>query len=90
MIVEDIVDSGFTLEALCNQLLLRNPASLRVCTLVDKRAQRATEVAVDYVITSYSIHYTKLYEVFVPPALELAAWSGVLPGWRLKGPRPKA
>ncbi len=49
LIVEDIVDSGFTLEALCNQLLLRNPASLRVCTLVDKRAQRATDVPVDYV-----------------------------------------
>jgi hypoxanthine phosphoribosyltransferase len=49
LIVEDIVDSGFTLEALCNQLLLRNPASLRVCTLIDKRGQRATEVPVDYV-----------------------------------------
>jgi len=49
LIVEDIVDSGYTLEALCNRLLLREPASLRVCTLVDKRAQRATEAAVDYV-----------------------------------------
>jgi hypoxanthine phosphoribosyltransferase len=49
LIVEDIVDSGFTLEALCNLLLLREPASLRVCTLVDKRSQRATEVPVDYV-----------------------------------------
>lgn len=49
LIIEDIVDSGFTLEALCNLLLLRKPASLRVCTLVDKRAQRASEVSVDYV-----------------------------------------
>ncbi|MHB8708030.1 MAG: phosphoribosyltransferase, partial [Desulfuromonadales bacterium] len=49
LIVEDIVDSGYTLEALCNLLLLREPASLRVCTLIDKRAQRATEVPVDYV-----------------------------------------
>ena len=49
LIVEDIVDSGYTLEALCNLLLLRQPASLRVCTLVDKRALRAAEVAVDYV-----------------------------------------
>jgi hypoxanthine phosphoribosyltransferase len=49
LIVEDIVDSGYTLEALCNRLLLREPASLRVCTLVDKRAQRAAEVPVDYV-----------------------------------------
>jgi hypoxanthine phosphoribosyltransferase len=49
LIVEDIVDSGYTLEALCNQLLLRNPASLRVCALIDKHAQRGTEVPVDYV-----------------------------------------
>jgi hypoxanthine phosphoribosyltransferase len=49
LIVEDIVDSGYTLEALCNRLLLREPASLRVCTLVDKQAERATSVAVDYV-----------------------------------------
>lgn len=49
LIVEDIVDSGYTLEALCNRLLLREPASLRVCTLVDKQAERATAVAVDYI-----------------------------------------
>ncbi len=69
LIVEDIVDSGFTLEALCNQLLLRNPASLRVCTLVDKRAQRATEVAVDYIgftldrgfIVGYGLDHDECY-----------------------------
>ena len=49
LIVEDIVDSGYTLETLCNLLLLREPASLRVCALIDKQAQRATEVPVDYV-----------------------------------------
>lgn len=49
LIVEDIVDSGYTLETLCNLLLLREPASLRVCTLVDKKSQRATDVTVDYV-----------------------------------------
>jgi hypoxanthine phosphoribosyltransferase len=49
LIVEDIIDSGYTLEALCNRLLLRQPASLRICTLVDKRAQRAADVPVDYV-----------------------------------------
>ncbi|NJC89223.1 MAG: hypoxanthine phosphoribosyltransferase [Desulfuromonas sp.] len=69
LIVEDIVDSGYTLEALCNLLLLREPASLRVCTLVDKRAQRATEVPVDYVgftldkgfIVGYGLDYDERY-----------------------------
>lgn len=69
LIVEDIVDSGYTLEALCNLLLLREPASLRVCTLVDKRSQRATEVPVDYVgftldkgfIVGYGLDYDERY-----------------------------
>lgn len=69
LIVEDIVDSGYTLEALCNLLLLREPASLRVCTLVDKRSQRATEVPVDYVgftldkgfIVGYGLDYDERF-----------------------------
>jgi hypoxanthine phosphoribosyltransferase len=77
LIVEDIVDSGYTLEALCNQLLLRNPASLRVCTLVDKSAERATEVVVDYVgfalekgfIVGYGLdhdeHYRGLPDIYL-------------------------
>jgi hypoxanthine phosphoribosyltransferase len=48
LIVEDIVDSGLTLESLCNLLLNRQPASLRICTLIDKHAQRVTDVPVDY------------------------------------------
>ena len=69
LIVEDIVDSGYTLETLCNLLLLREPASLRVCALVDKRAQRATEVAVDYIgfsmekgfIVGYGLDYDERF-----------------------------
>jgi hypoxanthine phosphoribosyltransferase len=69
LVIEDIVDSGYTLEALCNLLLLREPASLRVCTLVDKRAQRATEVSVDYVgftldkgfIVGYGLDYDERF-----------------------------
>ncbi|MCK4535523.1 MAG: hypoxanthine phosphoribosyltransferase [Desulfuromonadales bacterium] len=49
LIVEDIVDSGQTLKALCARLLQREPASLRVCTLVDKKAARITDIHVDYV-----------------------------------------
>jgi len=49
LIVEDIVDSGQTLDTLCESLRLRNPSSLRVCTLVDKKALRETDVQVDYV-----------------------------------------
>lgn len=49
LIVEDIVDSGQTLSALLERLRQREPASLKVCTLVDKKAARIMDVAVDYV-----------------------------------------
>ncbi|TLM64750.1 MAG: hypoxanthine phosphoribosyltransferase [Deltaproteobacteria bacterium] len=69
LVVEDIVDSGYTLEALCNLLLLREPASLRVCALVDKKSQRATDVPVDYVgfslekgfIVGYGLDYDEQF-----------------------------
>ncbi len=49
LVVEDIVDSGLTLESLREMLLNRQPASLKICTLIDKQAQRITEVPVDYI-----------------------------------------
>jgi len=49
LVVEDIVDSGLTLESLRSMLLNRQPASLRICTLIDKQAQRITNVPVDYI-----------------------------------------
>ena len=49
IIVEDIVDSGYTLECLYHKLLLQNPRSLKICTLIDKRARREVEIEADYV-----------------------------------------
>ncbi len=49
IIVEDIVDSGYTLECLYNKLLLQQPRSLKICTLIDKRARREVEIEADYV-----------------------------------------
>jgi hypoxanthine phosphoribosyltransferase len=49
LVVEDIVDSGLTLESLRTMLLNRQPASLKICTLIDKQAQRVTTVPVDYI-----------------------------------------
>lgn len=49
LVVEDIVDSGLTLESLRSLLLNRQPASLKICTLIDKHAQRLTNVPVDYI-----------------------------------------
>ena len=49
LIVEDIIDSGNTLETLYHRLLLRHPRSLRICTLIDKRGRREVNVRADYV-----------------------------------------
>jgi hypoxanthine phosphoribosyltransferase len=49
LVVEDIVDSGLTLESLRTLLLNRKPSSLRICTLINKQAQRITDVPVDYI-----------------------------------------
>ena len=49
LVVEDIVDTGMTLNTLLNGLRARGPASLCVCTLLDKRARRLVDVTIDYV-----------------------------------------
>lgn len=49
LIVEDIIDSGRTLSFLIDMLKSRKPASLKLCTLLDKPERRVTDVKVDYV-----------------------------------------
>lgn len=48
LIIEDIVDSGYTIRAVIDFLCTRQPKSLRVCTLLDKAGRRETPVPVDY------------------------------------------
>jgi hypoxanthine phosphoribosyltransferase len=49
VIVEDIIDSGLSLSYLRKNLLARNPRSLAIVTLLDKRVPRERQVYVDYV-----------------------------------------
>ena len=48
VILEDIVDSGHTLQYLCELLKKRNPASIKICTLLDKPSGRKVEMIPDY------------------------------------------
>lgn len=48
LVVEDIIDSGRTLKYLLDNLGTRKPASLRLCTLLDKPTRRVTDIKVDY------------------------------------------
>ena len=49
LIIEDIVDTGLTLEYLHRMLLVRRPKTLRVAALLDKPARRKVTVPVDYI-----------------------------------------
>ncbi len=49
LMVEDIVDTGMTLNYVLSHLAAHNPASLHVCTLLDKRVRRLVDVPLDYI-----------------------------------------
>lgn len=49
IVIEDIVDTGRTISFLKEYLLEKNPASLKICSLLDKPSRRVTEVEADYV-----------------------------------------
>lgn len=49
LIVEDIIDSGLTLRFVMDVLMARRPASLRLCTLLNKPSKRQVEIPIDYV-----------------------------------------
>ena len=48
LVVEDIIDSGYTIDSVLNLLSTRHPASLNVCVLLDKAERREVEVPIRY------------------------------------------
>ncbi len=69
LIVEDIIDTGRTLHYITDNLHTRNPASLKICTLLDKRARRVIDIPLDYVgfevpdkfVVGYGLDYGQIY-----------------------------
>ena len=61
LIVEDIVDTGLTLFKVRNLLRDREPASLRICTLLDKPSRRKIDVPVDHVGFTIEDHFVVGY-----------------------------
>ncbi len=69
LIVEDIVDSGLTLNYLASNLRNRRPASVRICTLLDKPDRRQAPVVPDYngfiipdrFVVGYGLDYQERY-----------------------------
>jgi hypoxanthine phosphoribosyltransferase len=69
LIVEDIIDTGRTLSYITENLRTRNPASLKICTLLNKPSRREVPVTLDYVgfdipnefVVGYGLDYNELY-----------------------------
>ena len=69
LVVEDIVDSGRTLSYLLEMLRDRKPASMKLCTLLDKPDRRIIDVPVDYTgfqipdefVVGYGLDYDQRY-----------------------------
>jgi len=69
MVVEDIVDTGLTLKYLLENLSTRKPASLKICTLLDKPTRRKSDVVPDYngftipdeFVVGYGLDYAEKY-----------------------------
>lgn len=69
IIVEDIVDSGLTLSYLLKNMKSRNPASVKLCALLNKPERREVDVDVDYVgfevpnefLVGYGLDYASKY-----------------------------
>ncbi len=69
LLVEDIIDTGLTLNYLLRYLRGKGPQSLRICTLLDKPARRLVEIPVDYTgftipdqfVVGYGLDYGEIY-----------------------------
>lgn len=69
LIVEDILDSGRTLEYISSILKVRNPNSIKICTLLDKPSRRVANVQADYIgfevpdefVVGYGLDFNEKY-----------------------------
>ena len=69
LLVEDILDSGVTLDNLRRMLMLRNPRSIKICTLLDKPERRKADIKADYLgtvvpdefVVGYGLDYDEKY-----------------------------
>ena len=77
LVVEDIVDTGLTLHKVRNLLLDREPASLKICTLLSKPSRRRIEVPVDYIGFSIEDHFVVGYGLDLEGKLRNLPYVGI-------------
>ena len=77
LIVEDIVDTGLTLEYLIATLAMREPASLKVASLLTKPARRTVEVEADYCGFVIEDHFVVGYGLDLDERYRNLGWIGI-------------
>lgn len=86
LIVEDIVDTGHTIAAVIELLATRRPASLRICTLLDKAERREVPVPIDYVGFTIPNHFVVGYGLDVDEYYRHLPYIGIVKeGFSLDG-----
>ncbi|MEJ5227252.1 hypoxanthine phosphoribosyltransferase [Thermodesulfovibrio sp.] len=69
LLVDDIIDTGISLQFIKEKILEQQPSSLKICVLLDKRDRRIIDVAVDYIgfsvpnkfIVGYGLDYQEMF-----------------------------
>ena len=82
VLVEDIVDTGITLDYLLRHLQARHPGSLKVCVLLDRKVRRLVDTRLDYVgfevpdefVVGYGLDYHEEYRNLPFIAIPEIAW----------------
>jgi hypoxanthine phosphoribosyltransferase len=69
LLIEDIVDTGITLNQIRERILMRSPKSLKICTFLDKKERRVVDVPLDYIgfeipnlfVVGYGLDYDNMF-----------------------------
>lgn len=69
LLVEDIIDTGISLKIIKDKILSLNPASLKICVLLDKKERRVVDVPIDYkgfeipnkFVVGYGLDYQEMF-----------------------------
>jgi hypoxanthine phosphoribosyltransferase len=69
LLVEDIIDTGYTVDYIIKYLKLHRPKSIKICTLLDKKCKRKVPIDIDYTgfvvgnmfLVGYGLDYNERY-----------------------------
>lgn len=87
LVIEDIVDTGHTIAAVLEMLAVRKPASLKICSLLDKSERREVPVPIHYVGFDIPNKFVFGYGLDVDELFRNLPFIGVVkPDWYLKPP----